>query len=82
MKAELYFRGELVTDLTGIAFRWHKYTIGSSGLVEDTDFWTNNQSIDQTSDTITLDYAITDQDYFECVVSTTDMFTYDFPISF
>ena len=82
LKAELYFRGELVTDLTGIAFRWHKYTIGSSGLVEDTDFWTNNPSIDQTSDTITLDYAITDQDYFECVVSTTDMFTYDFPISF
>jgi hypothetical protein len=82
LQAELYFRGERVTDLTGIAFRWHKYTIGSSGMVEDTSFWTNNPSLDRTTDTLVLNYAISDQDHFECVVSTTDMFTYDFPISF
>ena len=81
LKAELYFRGEKVTDLTGVAFRWHKYTLPDT-VNEDTDFWTNHPTLDPTSDTLVLDYAISNQDMFVCVVSTTDMFTYDFPISF
>lgn len=81
LKATVYFRGKPISDTTGFAFRWHKYTLPNV-TTEDNQFWTDHPTLDRTSDTLVLDYAISNQDYFKCVVSTTDMFTYDFPISF
>lgn len=80
LQAKVYYRGEEVTDLTGFAFLWHKYTLPSTS--EDTQFWTDHPELNRSSDTLVLNYAIGSQDRFVCVVSTTDMFTYDFPISF
>lgn len=80
LQAKVYYRGEEVTDLTGFAFLWHKYTLPSTA--EDTQFWTDHPELNRSSDTLVLNYAIGSQDRFVCVVSTTDMFTYDFPISF
>ena len=36
LQAKVYYRGEEVTDLTGFAFLWHKYTLPSTA--EDTQF--------------------------------------------
>lgn len=90
LKAQILYRGTPITDYEGFAFMWHKYTLPDVEN-EDTD-WYQEQvdddgevvrpAIDRTASEITLDYVLGSQDYFVCTVSTTDMFTYDFPISF
>lgn len=90
LKAQVLYRGTPISDYTGFAFMWHKYTLPDVEN-EDTEWYqeqtddegnVTREAIDRTAPEIILDYVLGSQDYFVCTVSTTDMFTYDFPISF
>lgn len=83
LTANIYFRGKLITDaeeLKGFSFMWHKYALPDT--VNEVEDWWEDQSIDRTARSITLDYILDGQDYYTCVVATTNMFTYTFPITF
>lgn len=83
LTANVYFRGELVTDLKvleGLAFTWRKYRLpDTENEVKD---WWEKAGIDRTSQSIVLDYTLDGQDFYTCSVATTNMFTYTFPITF
>lgn len=82
LKATILYRGEPVpdSDIDKFAVEWHKYTLPD--LEHEDNDWFDEHNIDRTSLAITLDYKLNSQDCFVCTVSTTNMFTYDFPISF
>lgn len=83
LTANVYFRGELVTDretLDGLAFTWRKYRLPDTEN-EVKDWWVDSD-IDRTAQSIRLDYELDGQDFYTCSVATTNMFTYTFPITF
>lgn len=90
LKANVYYRGTLLTDVSSFIFHWQKYTLPDTET-EDEAWWNEQlddegnvirESIDRSASQIVLNYEIGSQDYFTCTVSTTDAFPYNFPLSF
>lgn len=93
LTANVYYQGKLV-DADYVAenytFRWRKYHLpdleneveGWADAVVDADGNTVSEAIDVSQPSITLDYAISGQDYFTCELLNSNMFPYEFPLIF
>ena len=93
LTAHVYYQGKLVDPeyvAENYTFLWKKYhlpdrenpVIGWADEQVDSDGHVIRPAIDTSLPSITLDYAITGQDYFECELLNGNMFPYEFPLIF
>lgn len=78
LTVKLYYQDQLVENMSGFRFLWHKYTLPD--LENEDDDWYDD--IDRTASSITLDYKLTSQDYFVVDVETVNAFSYTFAFNF
>lgn len=93
LTANVYYQGKLVDPeyvAENYTFQWTKYhlpdrespVIGWADEQVDSNGNVIRPAIDTSLPSITLDYAITGQDYFECELLNGNMFPYEFPLIF
>lgn len=83
LTANIYYKNELVTDpnvLGRFNYLWKKYKLPN--IEQEVENWWVEPKIDRTAKSISLNYALSGQDYYTCSVSVANMFKYDFPIIF
>ncbi len=81
LTATVYYQGQpvpLETILERYKFVWHRYS--ANDLANELDF--NDIDISDTSDSITLNYAMNGADVFVCELRSNDSFDFTFPIVF
>lgn len=93
LTANVYYQGKLVDPeyvAENYTFQWTKYHLpdmenpitGWADAQVDKDGNVTRPAIDTSKQSITLDYAITGQDFYVCELLNGNMFPYEFPLIF